>query len=132
MDTNGNIRNLFLPYNLALLAKEKGFDEECFGWFQPTNGYNTVQVSWNNETPHKNSYFNIDDPEARTIAAPLYQQIIDWFREEHNIVIEISEWSKKYSCKIKPFGKSVLLQYEKFDEYYEALNIIIEEAFKLI
>lgn len=27
MDTNGNIRNLFLPYNLALLAKEKGFDE---------------------------------------------------------------------------------------------------------
>ena len=27
------MKHLFLPYNLALLAKEKGFDEEVLGWY---------------------------------------------------------------------------------------------------
>ena len=27
------MKHLFLPYNLALLAKEKGFDEPCFATY---------------------------------------------------------------------------------------------------
>lgn len=66
------MEHLFVPYDLALKLKEKGFNECCFGFFDPLhNGL----VIYNDERENLNS-------EMSWVSAPLYQQTVDWLREK--------------------------------------------------
>jgi hypothetical protein len=67
----------FIPYQQALELKELGFDEPCFGWF--TNSY--LRIGSVVENKHVQG-------EDETLA-PLYQQAIRWFRENHDLRIWI-------------------------------------------
>jgi hypothetical protein len=120
------MKKLFLPYELAIKAKEKGFDEKCFAWY---NCGNTIE------------YFG-DDLQLDMYAgekdrplAPLYQQIVDWFIEKHNIHPNYgSNHSGWYWNITKTNGTTIKDQsdYNYFSTHYEALNKAIEESFKLI
>ena len=85
------MKHLFLPYNLALLAKEKGFDEEVLGWYNTDKDFilplHKQWITIDCEFPKRNSDFRKDGNSLIFIAAPLYQQITDWFREKRNIHI---------------------------------------------
>lgn len=124
------MKHLFVPYEIALKLKEKGFDEPCFGMY--------IQ-----------GILHYKLPEGQTILlqAPLYQQVIDWFREKHNLHFEIkvedyvSEptyyWSifgryKDMSLIRCLMNSGDKFSQDKFKSYYEALNKAIEEALKLI
>lgn len=152
-----DMEDLFIPYELALLLKEKGFDEPSFG-------------VWNNI--EKRLYIGLEyDTNQNNMPngckAPLYQQIIDWFREKHNIDITIMPvfrdkcgydsfkrdgytfnimridpcqfltWVDFNQCaedrdsEIKEEGELISLK-PSFKHYYETLNIAIEEAINLI
>ncbi len=72
-------------------------------------------------------------------SAPLYQQMTDWFRDKHNLIIEIGlEDSGLFDYLIgdtitKKVIKRNYLETEKLNiTYYSALNQAIEESFKLI
>lgn len=133
------MEKLFIPYELALIAKEKGFDEPCFGLYK---GDQVISVGghWGMKIGHSmvtNTMEFADDE----ILAPLYQQIVDWFREKHRIDIyhlpvaklhNDSEdqyafhiFSHKYGCCVGPNSA-------RSPHYYKLLNVAIEEAFKLI
>jgi len=130
------MKELFIPYELALLAKLKGFDKKCFGFFKHEN--NQLRVESTN------------DSIARAyVIAPIYQQITDWFRDIHGIHVnaDLLPNVKKYRATFVPLSftpKSFTSHKEyykerekfstinKFDDYYEALNEAIKEAFKLI
>jgi len=81
------MKEQFVPYELAIKLKEKGFDESCFGLY---NIY---------ETYGQHGIINISDlllinvnkgfKGENAIIAPLYQQVIDWFRKKYNIIIEV-------------------------------------------
>lgn len=76
------MKHLFLSYELSLLAKEKGFDEECFGaYFQTGNNDLKYPSVW-----QRNSTLAMGE---QGCTAPLYPQIIDWFREAHDIHVEV-------------------------------------------
>ena len=62
----------FIPYEQALVLKELGFDEPCFGWFTDTH----LRIGFV-ESKHVQG--------ENEILAPLYQQAFRWFREKHNI-----------------------------------------------
>lgn len=114
------MKHLFIPYELALLAKEKGFDEEVLRW-------------WNKNKSITNS---AGSEGYERLKAPLYQQIIDWFRDKHKIVIQATYvGSTEYFDKFIPDIYALEIE-ENDDEttynYYGALNNAIEEAFKLI
>lgn len=130
------MKHLFIPYELALLAKEKGFDEPCFAQYEDEYGngkydhffFNREELTYTNSELDKVSQFD-------TIAAPLYQQIIDWFREKHNWNIEISykQADKMFRGFIYPIQPNTEVHFSKGDkDYYEAIKIAIEEAFNLI
>jgi len=77
------MKHLFVPYKLALLAKEKGFDEDCVGYYLSKSELEPVIQA--NSNPNK------DAPDWKnTISAPLYQQLIDWLFEKHDINIHHS------------------------------------------
>jgi len=96
------MKDLFLPYELAVKLKEKGFDEPCLTYYlnktfcfgssetgkADSIGKNLTNSSWcgNNFASNSESLF---------VSAPLYQQVVNWvflkFNEqfEHNLKLTI-------------------------------------------
>jgi hypothetical protein len=79
----------FVPYEIALTLKEKGFDEPCFATYNheqkldglplydmENNPTNALEYTWINSKVHNS-----------ICCAPLWQQVIDWLREKHSLDI---------------------------------------------
>ena len=90
------MENLFISLKLALLAKAKGFNEDCFAYYE-TNPVLLV-INYNNlplteEQSQRPLMYQINNKNSKlpqwAVSAPVYCQIIDWFREKHNIDITI-------------------------------------------
>ena len=141
------MKHLFLPYEIALKLKDKRFDESCLASYK-IRTYSVFKEGelYNNPPDDKNS-----------ISAPLYQQVIDWFREKHDIIIQVDIYYNPYQLDTKLYEWSIsnkannydgvienavsrigvkwqdkLEAYKLYHYYYEALNKAIEEALKLI
>jgi len=114
------MKHLFVSYELTLKLKEKGFDEECLGLY------------------YKDGSFAYNPDSDVFVGAPLYQQVIDWFREKHNIYIEIKLGIRNNLLyigeiyTIRDTYKSNIKLTNYFDSYYKALTEAIEETLKLI
>lgn len=120
------MKNLFVPYEIALLAKKNGFNEGCLAIYDSfDNGLHTWRV---NDTLVKPS----DIPNS--IVAPIYQQLIDWFRIEHDILIWVETATYvnmfNYRYYIETYDNKA--EGMKTNNYYEALNDAIKKAFKMI
>lgn len=127
------MKKQFVTYEIALELKKLGFDEDCFGYYTPmkhwmisTNPkYNTVPhfigPNWCTEdmkmrfmyvvnsfgdrnSTIKNSGFT---KAIHNIAAPLWQQVVNWFIEKYQLHIYV-DFYDTYTFAIK---------YEK-DKYY--------------
>lgn len=108
------MKNLFIPFELAIIARQKGFNETCFGWYSSDGCFYTGEITIN----------------QGLLLAPLYQQIIDWFKFEKGIHFKL--------------GLNVIIVKSQFpdiiidgriiekENYYNTLNKALEEAFKLI
>ena len=136
------MKELFVPYALAVKLKEKGFDELCFRYHCKDNADRTGIKDWMSD----NLYSEVQNSSIGlgNVAAPLYQQVVDWFREEHSLHIylrdSIFETGVEYRWRISKI-KMVMSIPEKItgfssstsnQTYYEALDKAIEEALKLI
>ncbi len=135
------MKKLFVSYELAKLAREKGFNECCFAFYQ-IEQYEDAPVMVDDDIEYRNSGFrtckNNEIPE-HYVSAPLYQQLVDWFREKHNLLILVSNVNKPeigmYGYDIHRLPSGVITMWNKEQSvktYYEALNKSIEESFKLI
>ncbi len=120
------MNHLFIPFRLAVLAEEKLFNEQCLAWYN----YGKLQIFG------EDLILDCYATEENRPLAPLYQQIIDWFREKHNLYIEITMWHHGLHYSIKEIKKdscyAIKNQEEYIEDYYSALTKAIEEAFKLI
>ncbi len=114
------MKNLFVPYKLALIARKKGFNERCLACI---NSKEQIEIG---NTSHLMAWIHENKKDE---FAPLYQQIVDWFRENHKLEIQVL--TLKYTFKGTTSYKHSLKVYEE-QTYYSALTKAIEEAFKLI
>lgn len=71
----------FVPYKLAVKLKSLGFDEECFGFYNPTV---TEKVIMNND-----SYGGYGLSYEHIVGAPTFSQAFRWFREEHDLFSKV-------------------------------------------
>lgn len=120
------MKHLFVPYEIALKLKELGFDEPCFC------AYNNIEElsQLDKLQGYSNALFDY------VILAPLYQQVIDWFRIKHYIIItpDVDVIGNTF-CHIKsPKNKIGFWSNNQEEplEYYSALSKAIEKTFKLI
>jgi len=127
------ITDLFVPYELAVKLKEKGFSDECFA------KYLTTEIPENmfrfNSQGHPMNYNSGEF--GRFVSAPLYQQVIDWFRETHRINIHADSLGLiSYYGFVGRIGNysnaKKITEEEKMLTYYEAMTKSIQEALKLI
>lgn len=122
------MKNLFVPIEIALTLKEKGFNEPCLAYF----------AAENNEEGY---VFEIDSKHALSLSentdshllAPLYQQVIDWLDIKHGIFIAIHKEFRP------PFQYGFVVNKmifagipNKMETSREALNKAIIESLKLI
>ena len=144
------MKKQFVTYEIALKLKELGFDKKCLAWFAENKEIQIapdVYKKWTSK-PLTNlniiKVFNID-----CITAPLYQQVTDWFREKHNIHIEIELTdntmqfyyqycivdSKNRECHDEDMIDQATRIYnynERFNTYEEAREQAILKAIELI
>lgn len=141
------MKKLFAPYEIAIQLKEKGFDEPCIAEY--VNGFlmNHMQFTVEEEdrdsdwSTYTNSHTNWTRTKDRVVcSAPLYQQVVEWLREKHNKVIEVSLYYKdskdSWTYEIMEYGihktYSTINKHKTHKTYNQALNEAINEALKLI
>ncbi len=122
------MKHLFVPYETALQLKAKEFNEPCLKMWNVTN----FDEPWLGEKGETSVQVN----------APLYQQVIDWFREKHKLHVEASWQTTNDEINHKVTYWSMISkeddlgfdtkEYFGLNSYYEALDKAIEEAIKLI
>ena len=85
------MKEQFVPYEIALKLKEKGFNETCLAYYNKLPNHKEFQLFGLN-TPGQSEYTNrsLWNKKDYACAAPLWQQVIDWFREKHQIEIVLS------------------------------------------
>lgn len=123
------MEKLFVPYELAVKLKEKGFDEKCIGYIMPTG------KTWLFELmPLDKNCLELNPKYAGGILSPLYQQVVDWFREKQGIVIELTAYEVGWMTTLSKYPKieKYIFQKVEIESYYDALNKGIEESLKLI
>jgi hypothetical protein len=80
----------FVPYSLAIRMKRLGFSEPCFGYYD--GNYIFCYMFEGKPDVFSNRKFRLGHS-VGWISAPLFSQAFRWFRENYNLVHEIS-WSK--------------------------------------
>lgn len=120
------MKRLFVPKNIAQLARDNGFNEVCLAAYGSENDDNNSFQIWSED--------GIDNNSSSHLAAPLYQQLIDWFRYKHSIVIWIETAPYVYTFNFRFYIETYdnRLEGNKSKDYYKALNEALMEGFKLI
>ena len=120
------MKKQFVTYEVALKLKELGFDEECLGYFGIQNELK-IEISYNSDPNLIRRNF---------ISAPLWQQVIDWFREKHNIYIYIKpvfdnlDKSEMYQWEMK-IKNRVFIKNGDYKDFYETREQGILKAIEL-
>ena len=143
------MKNQFVAFEIALILKELGFDEECFAFYNPTiqQFYGLV----NEKTLHYPEFGGESDnwnKKDHLISAPLWQQVTAWFRDKYKISIEINlidnciDFYYEYSIVCSPnrqyYDGEMLDQAEilyndlKFKSYEEAREAAIRKVLKIL
>lgn len=90
------MKELFVPYEIALKLKALGFNDGCLGVFFTFDGEFWEIID--------NSHFNILDEiydigSEFILKAPTYHQVIDWFQEKYDIYIGKTGYNDKKTPK---------------------------------
>ena len=121
------MKDLFVPYEIAVQLKELGFNERCFGFYELEK---LVISTWRMNV---NSCLEIDFEEGKPrITAPTFSQAFRFFRDKCEIYYTI-EGSKKFEFQHFIYDEKESYEIkseETFKDYEEAelacLNKLIE------
>jgi|ERR1017187_5834217 hypothetical protein len=123
------MKHLFVPYELAVKLKEKGFDWNCIKFW--VDGKLILALN----TDIGNTNTQLSKLLEKYVAAPLYQQVTDWLISK-NIYAHVSDfpmYNGKYGYR---YGKGTSVEgfsiYSKLANRCDVLDFAMEEALKLI
>ncbi len=129
------MKHLFVPSKLALLAKKKGFDEKCLAAYYPIQN-NELRSYEQGDLMDLKGYKPSDFNSEHLLSAPLYQQLVDWFREKHNLHISIDSVGGNWYFSLHKFDametKQLTETLIRCIYYYENYDDAITEAFNYI
>jgi len=146
-----SLEKLFVPYELAKELKEKGFKEECLGFWEMVeegcrNNYNAwagiTEIEEYEDTVLYLSRNELESYYSNIVRAPTWQQVTDWLREKHDIECTCI-FLKKHKLYVPFIWVTTIMEkpikFTSKDDvtlsgktYTEALEICIKEALKLM
>ena len=123
-------------YNTAKLAKEKGFDLPCNGYYDVDNNYELgYNYCYRSEVQNSDLYIGC--------TVPIQSELQTWLRDIHKIQIEIdANWNPETTEIIgytyvgyRTWSELVNMVFEKreiFETYEQALEVALLELLKSI
>lgn len=156
------MKKQFVTYEIALKLKELGFDEPCFGyytsmkeWMMEGTKLNPERhfhgCNWANSDNsmyfmYKQNSFGDRDSVVKNseftkaihnVAVPLWQQVIDWFREKYNYYISVFRLNGKWCGEVYDILRQCYLTsnaFDKvlFDNYEEAREEAILRVIEIV
>ena len=120
------MKELFIPYELALLAKEKGFNEECLADYRLI-GYmkETIDLHIFGKY-YPESDFRQSKKSEILCSAPLYQQIINW------ILNKLEKIHFDMSIRYFSDGSGYWIDLDYKEIHFDNMDEAIEKILKLI
>ena len=110
----------FVPYELAVKLKEKGFKDNCIGYYDYAGKFH---YNYKSAISNKEIYFchrKYDNIWHRDlVAAPTISQVLKWLREEKELHIEIYMYHNCYLWEIyntKIYDADFSQKSEKYSE----------------
>lgn len=128
-DTHYNMKNFFVPYEIASKLKEIGFEVPCLACYDKLNMLATYSTLFEPKNYNSSGY---------CCSAPTYQQVVDWLREVKNIHIHMmvnpNDLTKYHGCSL---FQNKIYQNRRYilgseDKYYIAYNYILEKTIQQI
>lgn len=87
------MQTLFLSKRLSIIARDKGFREKCFAYYdleEDNDGFNLVSYEDDTGKTDIPTYENFEkDDRDKIVLAPLLQQITRWLREKDIRITEV-------------------------------------------
>lgn len=110
----------FVPFEIAKKLKDLGFDEPCFAGYQPNHKNEMVlyfkSTNQSGVSSNASTYGKYCHQNNHVIKAPLYQQVINWLRLRHKIVLDVFQESKNFNYTGNwKVDISILGQYQEDD-----------------
>lgn len=126
------LKNLFVPYEIAVILKNLGFKEKSFAWYN-NNSLTAPQLELFGEDRILDGYA-LEDGNA---IAPLYQQALDFLRINYKIEITVLESYETPGTFSSTIYSPLVIEEEEFGtddhtDYYTCLIEAIMEAFNII
>jgi hypothetical protein len=125
------MKDQFVTYEIAKRLKELGLNEPCLGFFRKNGEFYIVGEAKDgiNMLMAKNEELTI------LIAAPLWQQAIDWLRVEHSVIICFNVFTNTpltHDVSIYSHKDQIALDKSVFVDFNEAREAAILKALELI
>ena len=123
------IEKEFAPYEPSLALKELGFDEPCFGYFEPNKKFE--YLNW--ETFKDFPYLAKNSEWQDLYGAPTFSQAFRFFREKYKIRFIIQSSMSdlgEYFKVIFPNGEQRNVSYNTYEEAELACLIKLIEIVK--
>jgi hypothetical protein len=137
------MKELFVPYELALQLKEIGFDEHCLANYFVFGNARAIE---DDKFTKPELFLPDDDVENRAeelnmipyhdVSIPLYDQVIQWFIDKHGIHIHV-DFAIGWGYQLLMIGSAFSFSEEFIDNIgcenrHQALNAGISKAIQLI
>jgi hypothetical protein len=123
------MNKLFTEYKLALALSELGFSLRCLATIDQTE---FIHINGTRQSPRGSMMYDI-------IPCPLYQQVTDWLRDEHGIIIVVMPFLLEDNTITYEYTNYTDKDQNEMDhgdgpyeDYYDALKASIKSALSCI
>jgi len=116
---NKKLKNEFVSYDTALYLKGIGFNKPSFAMFYEHNKEFELTI-------------RPLELQGKDIAAPLYQQVFDWFEEEHNLSSHIKNLTPYSDSNLYQVWVEDCFLLEEFESRLEAKKACVEFLIKTL
>lgn len=131
------MNKIYVPYDLALLLKQAGFDVNCIYHYKvamddPTNHSSIATFEM------KEHFGRNHNAHETRVSAPLYEQVGEWLRNKHNIHVVAypkvgwPEYIVGVEYYVDIYINDSIIEDDGVREYYEALQFGIKTALNKI
>lgn len=134
------MKDLFVSYEIAKKLKDQGYNEPSLMVYYG-EGKGQAETGQPKDKMYLPSGFGkVKNTDLKNfskegiynqgqVTAPLYQQVVDWFREEHGVHINVKWYDYAVtSCNGWYYNFNNGHVFGKFETYYDAFNAALEEA----
>ena len=123
------MNKLFTEYKLASSLNELGFGLRCLATIDQTE---FLHINGTRKSPRGSMMYD-------TVPCPLYQQVTDWLRDEHGIIIVVMPFLLEDNTITYEYTNYTDKDQDEIDhgdgpyeDYYDALNASIKSALSCI